>query len=166
MLMARLWPFVSAFVAIDFGRPTLERNHLGKCVTHSTHSSAEISSRSNTGANSAGVTPRFPVRICLAVQSSSCRYSPIALVLALAGLARKPVLSDITVTTSFGFLATSFGASVEAPPKTGWSTTAPQWTPETHKPSVFYVYIVFICIWFVRHQFSFGSQWPVRMFSH
>ncbi len=28
MLMARLWPFVSALVAIDLGRPTLERNHL------------------------------------------------------------------------------------------------------------------------------------------
>ena len=76
MLMARLWPFFSAFVAIDFWRPTLERNHLWKCVTHSTHSSAEICSRSNTGANSAGVAPRFPVRICRAVQSSSCRYSP------------------------------------------------------------------------------------------
>jgi hypothetical protein len=47
-----------------------------KFVTHSTHNSAEICSRSNTGASSAGVDPRFPVRICRAVQSSSCRYSP------------------------------------------------------------------------------------------
>jgi hypothetical protein len=44
-------------------------------MTHSTHSSAEICSRSNTGASSAGV-PRLPVRICRVVQSSSCRYSP------------------------------------------------------------------------------------------
>ena len=76
MLMARLWAFVSAFVAIDLGRPMLERNHVWKCLTHSAHSSAEICSRSNTGASFAGVAPRFPVRICLAVQSSSCRYSP------------------------------------------------------------------------------------------
>lgn len=53
-----------------------------------------------------------------------------------------------------------------APPKTGWSTTAPQGTREAYKPPVFYVYIVFICIWFVRHQFSFGCEWPVRIFSH
>ena len=34
----------------------------------------------------------------------------------IASMARKPVWSDITVTTSSGFLATSFDASVEAPP--------------------------------------------------
>jgi hypothetical protein len=42
------------------------------------------------------------------------RFCRINLILALAGLARKPVWSDITVTTSFGFLAASFGASVDA----------------------------------------------------
>ena len=57
MLMALLWPFVSAFVVIAFGRPTLERNHLWKCVTHATHNSAEICSHSNTGASSAFLVP-------------------------------------------------------------------------------------------------------------
>ena len=43
-------------------------------------------------------------------------FCRINLILALAGLARKPVWSDITVTTSSGFLAASFSVSVEAPP--------------------------------------------------
>ena len=30
MLIARLWPRESAWVDMDFGRPTLERNHLRK----------------------------------------------------------------------------------------------------------------------------------------
>ena len=41
-------------------------------------------------------------------------FCRINLILALAGLARKPVWSDITVTTSSGFLAASFSVSVEA----------------------------------------------------
>ena len=46
-----------------------------------------------------------------------CRqFCQISRILAIAGLARKPVWSDITVTTSSGFLAESFGVSVEAPP--------------------------------------------------
>ena len=75
ILIARSCPFDVACATIEFGRPTLERNHLRKFFTQSTHSSAEISSRSNRGSNSAGVEPHLSVRICRAVQSSNCRYS-------------------------------------------------------------------------------------------
>ena len=40
--MARLWPRVSAADSIDFGRPTLERNHFRKFTTQSTHSSVVL----------------------------------------------------------------------------------------------------------------------------
>lgn len=40
--MAWLWPLISAATSVDFGRPTLERNHLRKFTTQSTHISDEI----------------------------------------------------------------------------------------------------------------------------
>ena len=67
MLIARLWLRVSAAASMDFGRPTLERNHFRKFTTQSTHSSVEIPSRSNSGSRFAGIAPRlshFVIRPC------------------------------------------------------------------------------------------------------
>jgi len=63
MLMARLWSRVSAAASMDFGRPTLERNHFRKFNTQSTHSSGEIPRRSNSGSRFAGIAPRLSLRI-------------------------------------------------------------------------------------------------------
>ena len=59
MLIARLWLRVYAAASMDFGRPTLERNHFRKFTTQSTHSSVEIPSRSNSGSRFAGIAPRL-----------------------------------------------------------------------------------------------------------
>ena len=63
MLIARLWPRVSAAASMDFGRPTLERNHFRKFSTQSTHSSVEVPRRSNSGYRFAGIAPRLSLRI-------------------------------------------------------------------------------------------------------
>ncbi len=69
--MARLWPLASAADSIDLGRPTLERNHLRKFTTQSTHSSDEIPSRSNIGCRFSGIAPRLPEQIWRPVQSNA-----------------------------------------------------------------------------------------------
>ena len=63
MLIARFWPRASADASMDFGLPTLDRNHLRKFTTQSTQSSVEIPSRSNSGARFCGIAPRLPDRI-------------------------------------------------------------------------------------------------------
>ena len=62
MLIARLWPRVSAAASMDFGRPTLERSHFRKFNTQSTHSSVEIPGRANSGSRFAGIA-RLSLRI-------------------------------------------------------------------------------------------------------
>ena len=64
ILIARLWPRGSAWVDMDFGRPTLERNHLRKFTTHSTHNSADTPSRSMMGSRLGGIAARLSVRTC------------------------------------------------------------------------------------------------------
>ena len=48
MLIAGLWPRVAAAATMEFGRPTLERNHFRKLTKQSTHISVGIPGRSNT----------------------------------------------------------------------------------------------------------------------
>ena len=48
MLIAGLWPRVAAATTMEFGRPTLERNHFRKLTKQSTHISVGIPGRSNT----------------------------------------------------------------------------------------------------------------------
>ena len=60
--MARLWFRALAAASMDFGRPTLERNHFRNVTTQSTHISVEIPSRSNSGSRFAGIAPRLSLR--------------------------------------------------------------------------------------------------------
>ena len=76
ILIARLWPRESAWIDMDFGRPTIERNHFRKFTTHSTYNSADTPSRSMMGSRLSGIAPRLSVRTCRAVRSNKARYSP------------------------------------------------------------------------------------------
>lgn len=60
IFIERLWPRESAWVDMDFRRPMLERNHLRKLITHSTHNSADTRSRSVMGSIRQHIPPMRP----------------------------------------------------------------------------------------------------------